>query len=80
MVSKLPTLSDAPVDLSKINPPQGFSDPCSVICDEGHRLKNVGTKTLSALQKFGTLRRLLLTGTPVQNSLGRNLPQGSFVD
>ena len=41
-----------------------------VICDEAHRLKNSkGNKTINALKSIGTSRRVLLTGTPVQNKL-----------
>src|SRR5690349_11467803 len=36
----------------------------------GHRLKNAGgNKTISALVALGVQRRVLLTGTPVQNNL-----------
>ncbi|XP_053099002.1 DNA repair and recombination protein RAD54B isoform X3 [Hemicordylus capensis] len=40
-----------------------------VICDEGHRLKNTSIKTTSALASLSCERRILLTGTPVQNDL-----------
>lgn len=41
-----------------------------LICDEGHRLKNAeGTKTIQALEKCCATRRLVLTGTPIQNNL-----------
>ncbi|EED22982.1 nucleosome remodeling complex ATPase subunit (Snf2h), putative [Talaromyces stipitatus ATCC 10500] len=41
----------------------------SVVCDEGHRLKN-STKQLSiAIKKLKTEQRLILTGTPIQNDL-----------
>ncbi|XP_066532072.1 DNA repair and recombination protein RAD54B [Hoplias malabaricus] len=40
-----------------------------VICDEGHRLKNSSIKTSSALTALGCERRVILTGTPVQNDL-----------
>jgi SNF2 family DNA or RNA helicase len=41
-----------------------------LICDEGHRLKNTGgTKTQAVLQQCRARRRLLLTGTPIQNDL-----------
>ncbi|XP_037513099.1 DNA repair and recombination protein RAD54B [Rhipicephalus sanguineus] len=40
-----------------------------LICDEAHRLKNANIKTTESLHNLGTLRRILLTGTPVQNDL-----------
>uniref|UniRef100_A0A8C6M1Z3 GTP binding protein overexpressed in skeletal muscle n=1 Tax=Nothobranchius furzeri TaxID=105023 RepID=A0A8C6M1Z3_NOTFU len=40
-----------------------------VICDEGHRLKNSSIKTSSALSSLTCQRRVILTGTPVQNDL-----------
>jgi len=41
-----------------------------LVCDEGHRLKNsVGNKTIAALNAAPTKRRILLSGTPVQNEL-----------
>ena len=41
-----------------------------VVCDEAHRMKNSAIKTSSSLAKLPCERRLLLTGTPVQNDLG----------
>ncbi|KAJ0000387.1 hypothetical protein NQD34_012229 [Periophthalmus magnuspinnatus] len=40
-----------------------------IICDEGHRLKNSNIKTSSALSSLSCQRRVILTGTPVQNDL-----------
>ena len=41
-----------------------------LICDEAHRLKSSkGNKTINALRSISTRRRVLLTGTPVQNKL-----------
>uniref|UniRef100_A0A8C6X6S3 RAD54 homolog B n=1 Tax=Naja naja TaxID=35670 RepID=A0A8C6X6S3_NAJNA len=40
-----------------------------VICDEGHRLKNSSIKTTTALLSLSCERRIILTGTPVQNDL-----------
>lgn len=40
-----------------------------VICDEGHRLKNCENLTYTALTKLKTKKRILLSGTPIQNDL-----------
>ncbi|RUS75526.1 hypothetical protein EGW08_016716 [Elysia chlorotica] len=40
-----------------------------VICDEGHRLKNTAIKTTSLIMTLPCRRRVVLTGTPVQNDL-----------
>lgn len=41
-----------------------------LVCDEAHRLKNAGgTKTTDALSSCKASRRLILTGTPLQNDL-----------
>jgi ATP-dependent DNA helicase len=40
-----------------------------VIVDEGHRLKNHRCTLISSLKKLGAANRLLLTGTPIQNTL-----------
>ncbi|XP_028399661.1 LOW QUALITY PROTEIN: DNA repair and recombination protein RAD54-like [Dendronephthya gigantea] len=40
-----------------------------LICDEGHRLKNLESQTYQALDKLKTQRRILLSGTPIQNDL-----------
>lgn len=40
-----------------------------VICDEAHRLKNDRTKTSVAITQLPAKRRLLLSGTPIQNDL-----------
>lgn len=40
-----------------------------VICDEGHRLKNCENLTYQALMGLKTKRRVLLSGTPIQNDL-----------
>lgn len=48
-----------------------------VVCDEAHRLKSVsGNKTIDSLLGLECSRRVLLTGTPVQN----NLQVGTVVD
>nr|XP_023504464.1 DNA repair and recombination protein RAD54B isoform X3 [Equus caballus] len=40
-----------------------------LICDEGHRLKNSAVKTTAALISLSCEKRVILTGTPVQNDL-----------
>ncbi|XP_044743885.1 DNA repair and recombination protein RAD54B-like, partial [Chrysoperla carnea] len=40
-----------------------------VICDEGHRLKNGSIKAATMLSSLACERRILLTGTPIQNDL-----------
>ncbi|NWR73391.1 RA54B protein, partial [Centropus unirufus] len=40
-----------------------------LICDEGHRLKNSSIKTTAALTSLSCDRRIILTGTPIQNDL-----------
>ena len=41
-----------------------------IVCDEAHRMKNAAIKTSAALAGLACKRRLLLTGTPIQNDLG----------
>ena len=43
--------------------------PELIICDEAHRLKNNETKTNVALANLPCTRRVLLSGTPMQNDL-----------
>lgn len=40
-----------------------------LICDEGHKLKNARMKLVDCMQRLPATRRLVLTGTPVQNNL-----------
>ncbi|KAK9876241.1 hypothetical protein WA026_012540 [Henosepilachna vigintioctopunctata] len=40
-----------------------------VLCDEGHRLKNCENQTYKALMALNAKRRVLLSGTPIQNDL-----------
>uniref|UniRef100_A0A182RAT7 Transcriptional regulator ATRX n=1 Tax=Anopheles funestus TaxID=62324 RepID=A0A182RAT7_ANOFN len=40
-----------------------------VICDEGHQIKNKRSAISEAVSKIHTKRRIMLTGTPIQNNL-----------
>ncbi|KAL0398105.1 UNVERIFIED_CONTAM: protein CHROMATIN REMODELING 4 [Sesamum radiatum] len=41
-----------------------------LVVDEGHRLKNSGSKLFGLLNTFSFQHRILLTGTPLQNNIG----------
>ncbi|KAH8119362.1 P-loop containing nucleoside triphosphate hydrolase protein [Phellopilus nigrolimitatus] len=51
-------------DLSYCMPPIGL-----IICDEGHRLKSANNKTSKMFEALRTPRRIILSGTPIQNDL-----------
>jgi DNA repair and recombination RAD54-like protein len=40
-----------------------------MLCDEGHRLKNGESQTFTALTSLNVQRRVILSGTPIQNDL-----------
>ncbi|XP_071561970.1 DNA repair and recombination protein RAD54B isoform X1 [Temnothorax nylanderi] len=40
-----------------------------IVCDEGHRLKNSNVKAAKLLHEIDCKKRVILTGTPIQNDL-----------
>ena len=40
-----------------------------VVCDEGHIIKNAKTSINYSVSQIKTLKRIVLTGTPIQNNL-----------
>ncbi|EPZ35633.1 Helicase, superfamily 1/2, ATP-binding domain-containing protein [Rozella allomycis CSF55] len=51
-----------------------------IICDEGHRLKNSQIKLASLLNKFECKKRVILSGTPIQNDLNEFYAMVDFVN
>ena len=51
-----------------------------VIADEGHRLKTVQNKSAQAIQSLNTARRVILSGTPIQNDLSEFFSMVNFVN
>ncbi|PGH28224.1 hypothetical protein AJ80_00114 [Polytolypa hystricis UAMH7299] len=51
-----------------------------VIADEGHRLKTVQNKSAQAIQSLNTARRIILSGTPIQNDLTEFFAMVDFVN
>lgn len=50
-----------------------------IVCDEGHRLKSKDTKTNKIFAQLSTSRRIILTGTPIQNDLSELYAMIDFV-
>ncbi|KAJ9497813.1 helicase [Exophiala xenobiotica] len=51
-----------------------------VICDEGHRLKTMKNKSAQAIESLNTKRRIILSGTPIQNDLSEFYAMANFVN
>uniref|UniRef100_A0A182MLU3 DNA repair and recombination protein RAD54-like n=1 Tax=Anopheles culicifacies TaxID=139723 RepID=A0A182MLU3_9DIPT len=51
-----------------------------MFCDEGHRLKNSNVKAFGVLNRLDCKRRVLLTGTPIQNDLQEFFSLINFVN
>lgn len=51
-----------------------------IVCDEGHRLKSGQIKTVQVLRNLTTRRRIILSGTPIQNDLSEFHAMVDFVN
>jgi DNA repair and recombination RAD54-like protein len=51
-----------------------------MLCDEGHRLKNGDSQTFTALTSLNVQRRVILSGTPIQNDLSEYYSLLSFAN
>ena len=51
-----------------------------VIADEGHRLKTAQNKSAQAIKSLNTARRVILSGTPIQNDLSEFFMMVDFVN
>jgi SNF2 family DNA or RNA helicase len=59
----------------------GFSPCCDLlIADEAHRLKNAETLTYGVLLTLPCKRRVLLSGTPMQNNLDEFFAMADLVN
>ncbi|PWN48636.1 hypothetical protein IE53DRAFT_389144 [Violaceomyces palustris] len=60
--------------LKEAQPPIGL-----IVCDEGHRLKSRDAKTTKMFDDLRTPRRVILSGTPIQNDLSEFYSMLDFV-
>ncbi|XP_038152964.1 transcriptional regulator ATRX-like isoform X2 [Cyprinodon tularosa] len=60
---------NTPVLRQKLRSPLVDPGPDFVICDEGHILRNETSKISQTMNAIKTRRRVVLTGTPLQNNL-----------
>lgn len=51
-----------------------------IVCDEGHKLKSANNKSAQAIKLLKTSRRIILSGTPIQNDLGEFFVMIDFVN
>jgi DNA repair and recombination protein RAD54 and RAD54-like protein len=51
-----------------------------LLCDEGHRLKNGDSQTFTAIASLNVQRRVILSGTPIQNDLSEYYSLLSFAN
>lgn len=51
-----------------------------IIADEGHRLKTAKNKSAQAIKSLNTSRRVILSGTPIQNDLSEFFMMVDFVN
>lgn len=72
------------IGYEKLRMVQGDLQKCAdidiVIADEGHRLKTAQNKSALAIKSLSTDRRIILSGTPIQNDLAEFYTMVDFVN